>query len=385
MFTLSSELLRIDPLTGCKNFLGFLETCLGLSLPYAMEDISIVMNHPPSSALLFIDMTDLNLLNETKGRAYGDSVIHWMGILLNEESNGTAYRLGGDEFAVLLTRETREDYVRFMERMLERMEREAGQLGFSGSPAHVALIMYDQSPVSLDNMLIQMGQAMIRVKHSTSSHAMIFNASQFEASEAIPRRWSQDDDPDIFYTVLWLSRKGIFQVLDMGRSLDQVQQDAYTDAISGLPNMKAALLTMEQTLQDAITNRRCFSILMIDGDNIRAYNSINYAAGDQMIRDMCTVYRNNLRPKDFVARWRSGDEFIVVLPDTPGEGARIIGERFRLAVKEASQTWRFPVTISIGIASYPTQGDTIQSLIDQVEAANKRAKDQGKDQVIVAE
>ena len=124
---------------------------------------------------------------------------------------------------------------------------------------------------------------------------------------------------------------------------------------------------------------------MIDGDNIRAYNSINYAAGDEMIRDMSFVFKDNLRPTDFVARWRVGDEFIVILPDTAIEGAKIIGERFRLAVKEASRSWRFPVTISIGIASYPTHGDTIDALIDKVESANKRAKDQGKNQVVLAD
>lgn len=90
-------------------------------------------------------------------------------------------------------------------------------------------------------------------------------------------------------------------------------------------------------------------------------------------------------PNDFVSRWRVGDEFIVILPNTTIEGARIIGERFRLAVKEASRSWRFPVTISIGIASYPTHGDCIETLIDRVESANKHAKEQGKNQVVVAD
>jgi diguanylate cyclase (GGDEF)-like protein len=123
---------------------------------------------------------------------------------------------------------------------------------------------------------------------------------------------------------------------------------------------------------------------LIDRDNIRIYNSINYAAGDEMIRAMSTVFRSNLRPNDFVARWRSGDEFIAVLPNTPVEGAKIIGERFRQAVKEASQTWMFPVTISIGIATYPVHGDTINVLIDKAESAIKRAKEHGKDQVVLA-
>jgi diguanylate cyclase (GGDEF)-like protein len=385
MSTLSSELLRIDPLTGCKNFLGFLETCLCLSSSDTPEDFPLETDHSQCSAVLFVDMNSLAFLNESKGRAYGDSVIHWMGILLGEESNSTVFRLGGDEFAVLINMDTHEEYDRFMKRVLERMDQESKLLGFPGSAADIALIVCDQSPVSLDTLLIQMGEAMVRVKNNESSTPMIFKASDFKVPEIIPHRWRWAGESDVSYTVRWLSYKSIFQVLEMGRSLDKTQEEAYTDAISNLPNMKAALLTMEQALQRAITDDSCFSILMIDGDNIRVYNSINYAAGDQMIRDMCTVFRNNLRPNDFVARWRSGDEFIVILPDTPGEGARIIGERFRLAVKEASQTWRFPVTISIGVASYPTHGDNIQSLIDQVEAANKRAKDQGKDQVIMDE
>ena len=125
--------------------------------------------------------------------------------------------------------------------------------------------------------------------------------------------------------------------------------------------------------------------MMIDGDNIRAYNDINYAAGDQMIRDMSAVFETNLRPMDFVARWRVGDEFVVVLPKTPLEDAKIIGERFRLAVKQASKNWLFPTTISIGIASYPMHGDTIDALIDKAESAKQPAKDQGKYRVILVD
>ncbi|MEW6403010.1 MAG: diguanylate cyclase, partial [Chloroflexota bacterium] len=86
-----------DPLTGCKNFLGFLETCLNLS---RSEVHATAMEHSQCAAVLFIDMNGLGSLNESKGRAYGDSVIHWMGILLREESDSAVFRLGGDEFAV---------------------------------------------------------------------------------------------------------------------------------------------------------------------------------------------------------------------------------------------------------------------------------------------
>lgn len=392
MPALSSELLRIDPLTGCKNYLGFLETLTNHSLPDITRDgrsrevlRSTMINSSRFSAIVFLDMNHVRTFNETKGRAYGDSVIRWMGILLQEESKNEVYRIGGVEFAVLLKMETREEHLELIERILERIERQAGLLGFPDSAADVALIFFDQTPASLDGLLMIMGEAMVKVKNHGASHFMIFNAADFQIHALAPDRWKSHGDSDISFAVRWISLINIHQVLEMGKILEETQQEAFTDAISGLPNMKAALFNMEQTLQKSATNRKSFSVLLIDGDNIRVYNSINYAAGDEMIRDMCAVFKSNLRPNDFVARWRSGDEFIVVLPDTPGEGARIIGERFRLAVKTASQTWRFPVTISIGVASYPIHGDNINALVDEAESANKRAKDQGKDQVVLAE
>lgn len=392
MLSPSSELLRIDPLTGCRNFLGFLEAGLNRSFSDSSRDVptmeiieSSVMDASQYSAILFVEMNDVKFLNETKGRSHGDSAIRWMGILLEEESNNNmVYRLGGVEFAVLLNLDTHSACTQFVERILERMNQEAKLLGFPGSPADMALIIYDEVP-SLDSMLMQMGEAMVRVKNSNESRPMIFNATDFKISARMPHTWKPASDSDVSFAVRWLSRKNVYQVLEMGKSLDKLQQDAYTDLISGLPNLRAAMLNMEQVLKNSTAEHRAFSMLLIDGDNIRAYNSINYAAGDEMIRDMCAVFRDNVRPNDFVTRWRSGDEFLIILPDTPAEGANIIAERIRLAVKEASKTWRFPVTISIGIASYPTHGENINTLIDKAESANKHAKDQGKDQVVLAD
>lgn len=385
MSSSTSELLRIDPLTGCRNFLGFLETCLDLPVSDSPGDIPLGIHTMQYSAILFVDMNGISFLNETKGRSYGDSAIRWMGLLLGEESNSTVYRLGGDEFGVLLNMESYEKYAEFLRCTNERIHREAKLLGILETPADIALILYERLPTSLDTLLLHMGEAMVRAKNNEPLRPMIFHASDFKIPDVIPHRWKFTGDSDVSYTSRWLSHKSIFQVLEMGRSLDRAQQEALTDLISSLPNLKAAMLHLEQTLQHAIANKGIFSILMLDGDNIRIYNTINYAAGDQIIRDMCSIYKKNLRPNDFVARWRSGDEFLVILPDTSTEDAAVIGERIRLAVKNASQAWPFPVTNSIGVVTYPVHGETMDALIDKVEAANKRAKDQGKDQVVTAD
>lgn len=392
MPSVSSELLRLDPLTGCKNYLGFLEMLTSESLPRVTNDglsrellrVSAV-NSSRFSAILFLDMNYIREFNETTSRAFGNSVIRWMGLLLQEESQSEVYRVGGVEFAVLLNLKTREEHSELTGRILRRIEREAGRLGFPVAAADIALIHLDQTPTSLDGLLMILGEAMVHVKNESPSHFLSFNAADFKIHAQAPQRWKLEGPSDISFAIRWISLVNIHQVLELGKMLDETQQEAYTDAISGLPNMKAALINMEETLQDSTTSRRPFSILLIDGDNIRIYNNINYAAGDEMIRELSAVLRANLRPDDFVARWRSGDEFIIILPNTSTESAQMIGERFRMAVKEKSQGWKFPVTISIGIAGYPNHGESVTALVDKAEAANKHAKEQGKDQVVTAD
>lgn len=389
----SSELLRIDPLTECKNYLAFLETLSVRSLVDLLRPhlswgdfYRANINSSIFSAVLFVDMNHIKFLNDTKGYTYGDSVIRWLGILLSEECKTEVYRVGGVEFAVLLKIEIREGHSQLLERIRRRIKREANLLGFpDSSPAvDIALVLFDQTPTSVSTIPMIMGEAMIIVKNNGDTHCRMFNVTDFKWHGQAPHWWKSENESDLSFAPRWISLINIYQVLELGRNLDKTQQEAYTDLISGLPNLKAAMLNMEQALKSAAAAHRPFSMLMIDGDNIRVYNSVNYAAGDEMIRDMSAVIKDNIRPNDFVARWRTGDEFMVILPDTPAEGAKKIGERLRLAVKEVSKTWRFPVTISIGIASFPTHGENIPLLIDKAESANKRAKDQGKDQVVLA-
>lgn len=393
MFSAPSDLMRIDPLTGCKNFLGFLESCMepvaeGSEDRFPSLRISpdYLINALSYSAVLFVSMHNMRLLNKTKGFAHGDSAIRWMGILLQEETNQTVYRFTGTEFAVLLKMDNEQEHFQMLERIIERMNREAEQLEFPGSPADIALILNDQSSTCLDSLLMQMGEAMVRVKNNDHIRYMIFHATDFQIPAWTPYTWTPADHADVSFAVRWMIRASIYQVMDMGKNLDIARQDAYTDPISNLPNMRAAFANVEEIFRLSQPTRRPFSILLIDGDNFRAYNNtINYAAGDEAICKMSAVLKQNLRPNDCVARWRNGDEFLVILPDTTGEDAKKIGERFRMAVKTASLDWRIPLTISTGIASFPENGEDLKLLIDKAEAANKRAKQQGKDLVILAD
>jgi diguanylate cyclase (GGDEF)-like protein len=175
----------------------------------------------------------------------------------------------------------------------------------------------------------------------------------------------------------------INRIVSLGVMLDNWHQLAYTDPVSDLPNLRAALQRLGDTLGKADASQP-FAVLLIDGDNLRRYNDIGYAAGDEMIQRLSQTLQNQLRPTDFIARWRVGDEFLIVLPHTPLDHAVAVAERLCQVVQHASQTWVFPVTISLGVAAYPQHGATIDELLAQAETSVDAAKTQGKNRVVVA-
>ncbi len=226
MATAFSELLRVDPLTGCKNYLGFLETLTSHSISVlpangrskeTVENARI--NATQFSGVLFIAMNHMRAMNATQGRAYGDSAIRWMGILLREECNTDVYRVGGIEFAVLLKLNTREEQAELIERVLGRMEQEASSFDFPGPAADIALVSFDQSPNSLDTILLKMGEAMVRVKNSAGVHFLAFEATDFTVHAQAPEKWwEQSSETDVPFAVRWISIVNILQVLEMGRN-----------------------------------------------------------------------------------------------------------------------------------------------------------------------
>src|SRR6185312_4596999 len=101
--------------------------------------------------------------------------------------------------------------------------------------------------------------------------------------------------------------------------------------------------------------------------NLRFYNDISYSAGDRMLKRLADLLLKHLRPGDFIARWRVGDEFLVLLPATTRDEVFVVAERLRSEVEVQSKLWEIPITISIGIATYPSHGTTVETLLLAVE------------------
>jgi len=253
-------------------------------------------------------------------------------------------------------------------------------------PATMALIHFeDKNTFSINDVMFHLWETIYDVKRNIDHTINIYWARNLLKST------QQADGQNIqtlhysWAVLSYIANHAIGGIVGMGQALDEAQKNSFHDSISGLPNLRAALLKMEKVVNEAATTQQPFSILLIDGDDFHKYNNISYATGDEVIRKKGIVLSENLRPKDFVARWRTGDEFIVILPNTPVEGAKIVGERFRAAVKEASKEWALPSSITVGVATFPKHGQTVDQLVDMAESVLKKGKNEGKDRVVLAE
>jgi diguanylate cyclase (GGDEF)-like protein len=163
----------------------------------------------------------------------------------------------------------------------------------------------------------------------------------------------------------------------------ELERLSVTDALTGLYNRRHLMGTLANEVQRSRRLRRTFSVLMADVDHFKRYNDTNgHLGGDAALVKVAEILRKATRGVDSVARY-GGEEFLVMLLEAPLTTAAIVGERIRARV--ASEPFEGgKVTVSIGIAEYPSHGDTPEELIASADAAMYKAKGQGRDRVIAA-
>lgn len=160
-----------------------------------------------------------------------------------------------------------------------------------------------------------------------------------------------------------------------------------TDSLTGLFNRKHFMEMLVNEVARARRNNHPFAVLMIDTDHFKKYNdTFGHQAGDALLKKIGKIFMQSLRSVDYASRY-GGDEFIVLLPESGKEGALELAERIRGLVnaeKLDSNADRVAVSVSIGIAAFPQEGDTPESIIASADGALYIAKRTGRNRVVLA-
>jgi diguanylate cyclase (GGDEF)-like protein len=158
-----------------------------------------------------------------------------------------------------------------------------------------------------------------------------------------------------------------------------------TDDLTGLLNVRGFALAANRLFAQAARHSRATSVLMIDSDHLKSVNDRHgHAAGNRMLRHLAESIQAELRFTDIAARY-GGDEFIVLLPDTPAKGAMEVAERIRNRIATSSldfDTKSLTTSVSIGIACYPEDGATLDALAAHADGALYSAKQDGRNRSV---
>ena len=164
------------------------------------------------------------------------------------------------------------------------------------------------------------------------------------------------------------------EVRELATNLEQEKEQyrlqAIHDGLTSLYNHTHFQALLAAEVARARRYGHSLSLLMIDVDDFKSYNdSYGHLAGNWALRRLAGILRRTARHTDFVARY-GGEEFAVILPETSMRGGVDVAERMRSAVERESRAgtgFRRPITVSVGVASYPNDVDCSKELILQRE------------------
>ncbi len=158
---------------------------------------------------------------------------------------------------------------------------------------------------------------------------------------------------------------------------------ASLDSLTGLKNRRAFEERMLEEISRARRRKEPFALLLLDIDHFKNFNdSFGHPRGDDVLKTVSRVLSRSVRDADFIARY-GGEEFTIILPDTDRDGAKLMGERLRVAIEENAWDVR-PITVSVGAAAW-VDGASAEELIDQADRALYRSKQAGRNIVTLAD
>ncbi|MBN1899425.1 MAG: diguanylate cyclase [Spirochaetes bacterium] len=164
---------------------------------------------------------------------------------------------------------------------------------------------------------------------------------------------------------------------------------AVTDGLTGLYNRIFFDNMLMQSVHEATRYNKPLSLVIIDIDHFKEFNdTYGHQAGDMVLKTVTEKIRTHVRRSDIAARY-GGDEFVLILPQTDRDGARMMAEKMREEVEKTKVSYtmgkrqeRLNITLSIGIADI-NEGDDRITFLEKADRALYQAKEQGRNCVVV--
>jgi diguanylate cyclase (GGDEF)-like protein len=174
--------------------------------------------------------------------------------------------------------------------------------------------------------------------------------------------------------------------LDNALLFKETQNQAITDSLTGIYNRRGLFQVGEFEITRARRIGRPFSVLILDIDHFKRINDhYGHTVGDQALRILADLCRTGSRNVDLVGRY-GGEEFVLLLTETPLDSAGMVAERLRQSIKDSLfQTDAGPlrITVSIGVAE-AADAETLKELIQRADVALYEAKNNGRNCVVVS-
>jgi diguanylate cyclase (GGDEF)-like protein len=187
-----------------------------------------------------------------------------------------------------------------------------------------------------------------------------------------------DDEVDILSTLA----RTVMTTMELRRAMMQVRELAMTDALTGLANRPAVLDAVQQAVAQQIAGGSAFTLLYLDLDGFKRVNDLQgHEAGDQVLRAVASVLRDEITPPDMAARI-GGDEFIVLAGMEWAHAPIVLAERLRQAMDSAMRQSGWAVTASIGAVLFASPPRDVAEALSVADELMYSAKLAGKDRVM---
>jgi diguanylate cyclase (GGDEF)-like protein len=171
------------------------------------------------------------------------------------------------------------------------------------------------------------------------------------------------------------------------RLFEQTERLATTDGLTGLLNHRTFQGRLDEHVAHAQRYGKKLSLILCDIDHFKSVNdTYGHPAGDLVLKAVARTLAKEARATDVVARY-GGEEFAIVMPETDAAGALVIAERIRERVARMAldtDQGRLQVTMSLGLATFPEDGDKKGALVERADGCLYHAKRNGRNRTVAA-